>query len=346
MSDDLEANLDRLRLLLDDENYDGWVDVPQAVARHLYGMSAFAARRHRVYFGNTCQIQADTLSCNGPGKLGGGFTVRIDDMRAAVRAAAREAGIARSEADGHTERLRRAIVAAGRPIAGSGATPEACVDAVRELVSRSCSRWAGPGGRCSTCGVMAYFHPDPPAPARRGCAAFVITGAGRPIEPNWCEFCLLPYRDHRLAGLPIVRRDDPPPSQRRSPAASWGNGLAWSDAPQECEWRVSSAAPSLATLSGHRSEVLAAACERARLFIGTLECLPLADERAGCELRYHLRKPSEGILRKAVSFLAGAHPPRPGQAELVRDLQVTLALADLEVFKNSCIPEPGARRNF
>ena len=68
------------------------------------------------------------------------------------------------------------------------------------------------------------------------------------------------------------------------------------------------------------SPPVAAACERARLFLADLTDLSVADARKASELRHRLRRPGADVLRQAVLFLGGLYPAQPGQAELVREL--------------------------
>ena len=58
-----------------------------------------------------------------------------------------------------------------------------------------CTKWTGPGGDCTTCGIAAYSHPGAPTPAGRGCKKFQPTGVGL-MDAERCEFCCLPLRDH------------------------------------------------------------------------------------------------------------------------------------------------------
>lgn len=62
-------------------------------------------------------------------------------------------------------------------------------------------------------------------------------------------------------------------------------------------------------------------CERARTFLGTLEYLPLADERTASELRHRLRTPSPEVLKEATLFISGVHPAREGQRELLEEMR-------------------------
>ena len=60
---------------------------------------------------------------------------------------------------------------------------------------------------------------------------------------------------------------------------------------------------------------LAAACERARLFLASFggEGLSLADARQAAELRHRLRAVSPHTLQEAVCFAAGLCPEHSGQ---------------------------------
>lgn len=62
------------------------------------------------------------------------------------------------------------------------------------------------------------------------------------------------------------------------------------------------------------------ACDRARLFLSSLEDLSVADARQASELRHRLRAPGLGVLHEVVLFLGGVYPARPGQAALLADL--------------------------
>lgn len=68
-----------------------------------------------------------------------------------------------------------------------------------DMIGSRCKKWRGPGGTCTTCGVTAYLHLNAPTPVARGCKKFVAiknTGCGLG-DARWCEYCHLPFRDHK-----------------------------------------------------------------------------------------------------------------------------------------------------
>lgn len=177
------------------------------------------------------------------------IAVPADDVRSAVDAVARR--ILQPADDGYIERLRQAIVSAGRPLAGAEASPVECIDAVRRATG-------DPFGA-------------PPTQVSR----------------------------------PVMRDDDRVRVADLAPARSSPQG-----------WTMGE----IVTVAV-KCDLIAAACERARLFLADLDYLSVAESREAALLRHRLRdEPCEAALRAAVALLSGIHPAQPGQREVVEEL--------------------------
>ena len=103
-------------------------------------------------------------------------------------------------------------------------------------------------------------------------------------------------------------------------------------------WHLSPPGPSTPLPARALVEALS---EKARGFLGSLEYLPLAEERAAADLRYHLRKPSPGLLQKALWLIAGVSPAREGQGALVSELQAALGWRETDRAARRPLNDPG-----